>query len=77
MNIRKLAYGFLCLSLVLIISGGFSSFLVGLKEDHQEVLRRMADVEGIFEGFSTNTSLFEDYRDELYLHFGAFVSFCF
>ena len=66
MNTRKLAYLFLSISLVMIVAGSFSSFLIGLREDHQEVLRRMEDVGGIFEGFSTNTTLFEDYRDELY-----------
>lgn len=66
MNIRKMAYGMLSLSFVLMISGGFSSFLINLKADHQEVLRRMEDVSSIFESFSTNTTIFEDYRDELY-----------
>ena len=66
MNIRKIAYIFLCLSLVLIISGGFSSFLINLREDHQQVLRKMDDVSLVFEGFSTNTSIFEEYRDTLY-----------
>ena len=66
MNIRKLAYIFLTLSLVMIISGGFSSFLINLREDHQAVLRRMDDVSLLFEGFSTNTSIFEEYRESLY-----------
>ena len=66
MNMKKLAYIFLTLSMILIISGSFSSFLINLKEDHQEVLRRMDDVSSVFEGFSTNTSIFEDYRDDLY-----------
>ena len=66
MNTRKLAYLFLSISLVMIVAGSFSSFLIGLREDHQRVLRRMDDVSGIFEGFSTNTTMFEDYRDELY-----------
>ena len=66
MNIRKLAFVFLSLSLVMIISGGFSSFLINLREDHQAVLRRMDDVSALFEGFSTNTSIFEEYRESLY-----------
>ena len=65
-NIRKLAYVFLSFSLILIISGGFSSFLINLREDHQQVLRRIDDVSLTFEEFSTNTSIFEEYRDNLY-----------
>lgn len=66
MNTRKMAYLFLGLGFVLLISGGFSSFLVGLKADHQQVLRRMDDVSGVFESFSTNTTIFEDFREQLY-----------
>ena len=66
MNKRKLAYLFLSISLILLIAGGFSAFLASLKADHQLVLRRMDDVSGVFEGFSTKTTVFEDYRDELY-----------
>ena len=66
MNVRKLAYIFLSISLILIISGGFSSFLINLREDHQQVLRRMDDVSAAFEEFNTNTSAFEEYRDTLY-----------
>ena len=66
MNTRKIAYGLLVLSFVLIMSGGFSSFIRGLRDDHQQVLHRMDDVSLQFEGFSTKTTLFEDFRDELY-----------
>lgn len=66
MNIRKIAYGILCIGLVLLISGCFSSFLISLQKDRSEVLRRMDDLDGEFETFSTNTSIFEEVRDELY-----------
>lgn len=66
MNIKKIAYGILCIGLVLLISGCFSSFLISLQNDKSEVLRRMDDVGSEFEAFSTNTSIFEDVRDELY-----------
>jgi len=66
MNIRKIAYGLLCLSLVMIFSGSFSSFIINLQNDHQKVVRRMDDVSGVFEGFSTKITIFEDFRDELY-----------
>lgn len=65
-KIRRFAYVILCLGIILIVSGSFSSFLSGLNNDHQEVLRRMDDVSSEFEAFSTNTSAFEDFRDELY-----------
>lgn len=66
MKINKLAYGLLCIGLVLLISGCFSSFLISLKNDRSEVLSRMNDVGAEFETFSTNTTIFEDFRDELY-----------
>lgn len=66
MNIRKITYAFFCLGFVLLMTGAFSSFIVGLKDDHQQVLHRMEDVSGLFEGFSTKTTAFEDFRDELY-----------
>lgn len=66
MNIRKIAYGILCVGLVLLVSGCFSSFLISLQKDRSEVLRRMDDVGVEFETFSTNTSIFEEVRDELY-----------
>ena len=66
MNIRKIAYGVLTLSLILIVSGGFSSFLIGLRNDRKETLKRIDVVNDEFEIFSTNTSIFENYRDEIY-----------
>lgn len=66
MNYRKLAVMMMTLSFVLIISGGVSSFIIGLKEDHEETYNRMYKVSDEFEVFSTNTSVFESVRDELY-----------
>ena len=66
MNIRKIAYGLLALSIVLIMSGGFSSFLIGLRKDKENTLNLMKVVDDEFETFSTNTSVFENFRDELY-----------
>lgn len=63
---KRLASIFFCLGLVLIISGSFSSFLSSLKNDREEVLRRMDDVSLEFESFSANTTAFENFRDELY-----------
>ncbi len=66
MNIRKLAFVVLTLGLVLIVSGSFSLFLQGLREDKQQILNRIDDVGDEFEVFSANTSIFEEYRESLY-----------
>ncbi len=63
---KKLIYIFFCIGLVMTISGGFSSFLISLREDHQQVLRRMDDVSSIFEKFNDDTTKFEETRDALY-----------
>lgn len=66
MNYRKLAVMMMTISFVLIISGGVSSFVIGLKKDREETYNRMYKVDDEFEVFSTNTSVFESTRDELY-----------
>ena len=54
------------LSFVMIVSGGFSSFVFGLKSDREETYKRIDEVTDAFEVFSTNTSVFENFRDGLY-----------
>lgn len=66
MNIKKIAYSIMTLSFVLIISGCVSSFLIGLRQDRQETYYRMNLVYDEFEVFSANTSVFEEFRDDLY-----------
>lgn len=66
MKTKKIAYGLLLCSFVFIIAGCLSTFLMSLKTDHQQVLKRMDEASLEYEAFSTNVSLFEDYRDELY-----------
>ena len=66
MDSKKIAYAMVCLSIVLIVAGCFSSFLKGLRADHNVVLKKMDNVEQEFESFSTNTTVFEEMRDELY-----------
>jgi len=66
MNIRKLAYGLMTLSFILIVSGGVSSFVFGLQKDREVTFKRQCDVNDTFEAFSTNTTIFENVRDELY-----------
>ena len=63
---RKIANVLLVFSVVLIISGGVSTFILGLQADRTETLSRMVEVNDVFEIFSTNTTLFENTRDELY-----------
>lgn len=66
MNFKKLAYIMMTLSFVLIISGGVSSFVIGLRRDRDEIYSRISEVNDEFEVFSTNTSVFESTRDNLY-----------
>ena len=66
MNSKKIAYILMTLSIIMIISGGVSSFLIGLQADRVLTLNRIDEVKDEFEVFSTNTSVFESYRDELY-----------
>ena len=66
MNSKRLVLTMMTLSFILIISGGVSSFVLGLKKDKEEIYNRISDVNFEFETFSTNTSVFESFRDELY-----------
>ena len=66
MNNKRLALGMMTLSFILIVSGGVSSFVLGLKQDKEEIYKRINEVNDEFEVFSTNTSVFENARDELY-----------
>ena len=66
MNTKKIGYLLLTLSLILIISGCFSTFLSGLRKDKENTLNMMKIVDDEFEIFSANTSIFEDYRENLY-----------
>lgn len=69
MNYKKIAYVLMTFSFILIISGGVSSFIFGLQQDKQETYKRVADVNDVFEEFSTMTSVFEAERDEIYTVF--------
>ena len=66
MNYKKIAYCLMTISFVMIISGGVSSFLIGLKADKEETYKRISVVNHEFEVFNTNTTAFETFRDELY-----------
>ena len=63
---KKYIYYILALGLVLVIAGGFSSFLNGLKADRELVARRMEDVSSVYEAFNTDVSLFGDYREDFH-----------
>lgn len=75
MNSKKIAYLMMTLSFVMIISGGVSSFVISLKNDQKETQNRMNEVSDVFEVFSTNTSVFEAFRDELYNSFLSNISY--
>ncbi len=66
MDTKKIAFFILTLSFILIVSGSVSSFVLGLKADRNDTLNRMYEVNDTFEVFSTNTTVFENMRDELY-----------
>lgn len=66
MNGKKIGYILLTLSFIMIISGGVSTFILSLKADRDATYNRMDDVTDSFERFSTNTTVFENIRDELY-----------
>ena len=66
MNIKKIAYGLMTLSFIMIMSGGVSSFVYELRADREKTYNRINLVNDEFEVFSTNTSVFEEFRDELH-----------
>ena len=66
MNIKKIAYGLMTLSFIMIMSGGVSSFVYELRADREKTYNRINLVNDEFEIFSTNTSVFEEFRDELH-----------
>lgn len=66
MKNRKIAYVLMTMSFVMIVAGGMSSFVINLKADKDATYKRMDDVSDAFENFSANTSVFEEYRDNLY-----------
>ena len=63
---KKFAIILFIIGFILLISGGVASFLFSLKEDRALTLERMVVVNDEFEEFSTSTTAFEAYRDELY-----------
>ena len=66
MKHKKLALGLMTLSFILIISGSVSMFVMGLQKDREESYNRVHEVNDQFEVFSTNTTIFEEFRDDLY-----------
>ena len=63
---KRISYILMTLSFIMIISGGVSSFVLGLKADKLETQKRIDIVNNEFEVLSTNTTIFESVRDELY-----------
>ena len=77
MKVRAIGYILLVISLVMIVSGGVTSFLLGLRADKELTYQRMEDVSLTFEDFSTTISLFEERRDQLYTSTLSNVSYDF
>ena len=69
MKLRRFAYICMTVSFIMIMSGSVSFFISGLKHDQREVLQRSSTVSDEFEEFSTQVSLFEDYRESLYTNY--------
>lgn len=65
-KIRSVALVLIGVSLVMIFSGCVSSFVIGLRNDQENVRARMEDVSAVFEDFSAEVSIFEEQRDLLY-----------
>ncbi|MBQ6323870.1 MAG: hypothetical protein IJI22_03455 [Bacilli bacterium] len=66
MNIKNIAYILMTMSFIMIISGGVSSFVNELHADKERTYNRINLVNDEFEVFSANTSVFEEFRDELH-----------
>ena len=66
MNYKKIAFFIMTIGFVMIMSGSVSSFIIGLQRDREETYKRISIVNDEFEEFSTKTTIFENFRDELY-----------
>ncbi len=66
MNCRKFSFTLITISFILIVAGAVSTFVIGLQADREAFYMRVDDVNNEFEVFSTNTSAFENVRNELY-----------
>ena len=66
LKIRKVAYSMMTISFIFIMAGAVYTFILGLRQDQNEVAYRFSEVQTVFESFSTNTSLFENYREKLF-----------
>lgn len=66
MNLKKIAYYLMTFSFIMLVSGGVSGFVYGLREDREKTYNRINLVNDEFETFSANTSVFEEFRDELH-----------
>ena len=63
---NKIPYILMTISFLMIFSGAFSCYIDGLKADHEMVNKRVVDVNNTYEELTTNVSLFEDERENLY-----------
>lgn len=65
-KMRKLGVVLLTVSIMMIISGTVSSFVVSLKADQEKTQKRMVVVKDSFEEFNASVTAFETARDTLY-----------
>lgn len=65
-KLRKVGFVLLTVSIMMIISGTVSSFVVSLKADQEETQKRMVVVKDSFEEFNASVTAFETTRDTLY-----------
>ena len=62
----KIAVGLLTVSIIMIIAGTVSAFIVSLSDDREKTQARMVVVSDSFKKFSDEVSAFELERDKLY-----------
>ena len=65
-NMKNLPKILLTVGFFMLVTGCGASYITGLKEDHQNVNKRMVDVSETYKAFETNTKLFEEERDILH-----------
>ena len=66
MKLKGVGVLILTVSIVLLIAGGVSFFVISLKQDREETQKRMVVVNEAYEDFNNSVSTFELERDNLY-----------
>lgn len=66
MKDKKIVTILFAVGLIMIVSGGVSSFVLSLQADKSMTRERMSSVSLEYEDFSTNVTKFEEFRNALY-----------